>query len=108
MAQPEVDPAKRGTDTREVMQDKVPATRIYRVERGPGRQPGQRPAAVAGAGAGRQQGLAPGQAPAARREAGGRHFRRAGPRSWARASSSWPRSSRAWTRPRSRRRSTRK
>ena len=30
MAQPEVDPAKRGTDTREVMQDKVPATRIYR------------------------------------------------------------------------------
>lgn len=31
MAQPKVDPAKRGSDTREVMQDKVPATRIYRV-----------------------------------------------------------------------------
>ena len=31
MAQPKIDPAKRSVDTREVMQDKVPATRIYRV-----------------------------------------------------------------------------
>lgn len=30
MAQPKVDPAKRAIDTRELMQDKVPATRIYR------------------------------------------------------------------------------
>src|SRR5690606_21647317 len=31
MAQPKVDVAKRPADTREVMQDKVPQTRIYRV-----------------------------------------------------------------------------
>ncbi len=31
MAQPKVDPARHAADTRETMQDKVPATRIYRV-----------------------------------------------------------------------------